>query len=134
MNHFHVESGLSGYGPQASDTDGFTVLETPKQVADMIRGELATWIDFENDSAHSYVEDGDFESAWNLHVHCEAMEILAANLNNARATAPLYKGNPELWDRTIMSIVAEHFPYNVNEGRSKIYVWECAEKECLTEE
>lgn len=121
--HWHVASGLSGYGPDGSD--GFDSADNPEALADAIRGELNTWAEFEFESAKSHAESGDYESAWKLREHSDSLDTLRQNLDNDRANAPLYVNDRAAWHATILRIVSEQFPLDVSEGRSRIYVWEC---------
>lgn len=130
MTHWHVETGLAGYGPDAADTDGFTVYRALTDVADAIRGELDTHAEYEVEVARTYAEHGDYESAWNLREHADSLGTMAGNFSNTRADAPLYQGDPTLWDAEITRLIAEHVPVDVNEGRTRIYAWMCDETEC----
>lgn len=130
--HWHVASGLSGYGPNA-DTDVWA--RTPAELADLIREELVFWIDYEIQSAHAYATpspEPDYRSAWLLLQHADELDLLRANLNPERAKAPLFRSHttgrpdPALWDAEVHRVTAA-FPVDVNEGRSRVYVWECTE-------
>ena len=133
--HWHVASGLAGYGPDGAD--GFDTVDTMEQLADAVREELAYWSDQETSSAEAYAESGDFKSAWMLHKHAELIEQFRMNLDNARASAPLYVDNRPLWHETIRATVTEHFPFGVDEGNQYVFAWLCddgAECDHLTDE
>lgn len=116
--------GIPGYGPDASD-DSYSMCETWPDVADDLKRRLEECADSEGDSAESYADAGDYETAWNTRKHADEMYNLAANLDNKRQHAPLYEGQPDLWAETIERIVAEHFPYDVNDS-TRIYAWDSA--------
>jgi hypothetical protein len=119
---FITAYGISSYGPDASD-DNYGVSETWTGAADELARMLEESADGEGDSAESYADAGDYETAWKTRKHADEMYNLAANLDNKRQHAPLYEGNPALWDATIASIIAENFPYDVSSG-CRIYAWE----------
>lgn len=127
--HWHVQSGLTGYGPEAPD-HGFTRYEEPTEVADAAQDELNQWSESERALAEQYARQADYKAAWQLNEHSLSLFYLAATFDNSRADAPLYAASPELWDETIIKLVAENFPHDVNEGRARIYVWECEKTEC----
>lgn len=118
---FITAYGLPGYGPDASD-DNYGVCEDWPAVADELARMLTESADGEGDSAEAYAAQGDYQTAWETRKHADEMYNLAANLNNGRANAPLYRGNPELWAETIERIVSEQFPYDVNQS-CRIYAW-----------
>lgn len=133
--HWHCESGLAGYGPDASngpftvhtdDTDGI------RGLVESIGEELRTWADYERDGAHALAESGDYESAWNTLMDAHALDNLSYNFDNRRADAPLFKGHADDWPRHVRDVmIPEHFPHPVDEGRSNVYVWQCSEQECI---
>jgi hypothetical protein len=118
---FITAYGLPGYGPDASD-DNYGVSETWPRVADELARMLAESADGEGDSAEAYADAGDYETAWATRKHADEMYNLAENLDNKRADAPLYAGNPALWAETIERIVGENFPYDVSQS-CRIYAW-----------
>ena len=122
---FITAYGIPGYGPDASD-DNYSVCDTWPQVADDLKRRLEECADGEGDSAEGYADAGDYETAWNTRKHADEMYNLAANLDNKRQDAPLYKGRPDLWAETIKRIVGENFPYDVTSG-GQIYAWESDE-------
>jgi hypothetical protein len=79
--------------------------------------------DSAGDHAEMYATGEDYEQAWKTRKHADEMYNLAANLDNKRAHAPLYEGNPDLWAQTIARIVSENFPYDVDQS-CRIYAWE----------
>lgn len=126
VGHWHVASGLAGYGPDAADSDGFAVAMTPEELADLLRSELSEWIDFECEQAESYGDDGDYKSAWMLHKHAsDDMDTLSRNLDNKRGKAPYWQDHPGAWQAHVLKVASEYFPYSVNEGRSNVYAWPC---------
>ncbi len=125
--HYHVESGMQGYGPDSDD--GWYAHEGIRDVADAIRDELSIFEDIAHDSAESFADAGDFESAWSEHKRVESFEFLRANLSNDRESAPLYVDNPALWEGTLARIIGETFPLDVSHN-ARLYVWECAETDC----
>jgi len=118
---FITAYGLPGYGPDASD-DNYGVHETWPDVAWRLGEMLRESADSKGDSAQMHADAGDYETAWNTRKHADEMYNLAANLNNTRAHAPLYEGNPQLWAETVERIVSESFPYDVNDS-IRIYAW-----------
>lgn len=124
--HWHVASGLAGYGPDAGSTT-YATANTAPELADAIREELRGWADSENDGAHAYADAKDFEGAWMLAKHANSVEHVRMNLDNERMNAPVYADNPQAWDETVLGMVRDLFPYAVDEGRSKVYAWECSE-------
>jgi hypothetical protein len=128
--HWHVASGITGYGPDGSD--GFASADTPESLADAIRWELSIWAEREMESADGAADDGDFESAWKLRKSADRIEILRANLDNERVKAPLYVNDRAAWHATILRTVETEFstPLLVNEGRTGVYVWTCIDSTC----
>lgn len=125
--HYHVSHGLAGYGPDGdSDTPTFDTLGDALEYA---RDELSTDADMAHSDAHILAESGDFESAWKAIELMESLELLRANLNPARAAAPLYRDDPAAYAALQVSQAAE-FPIDVS-GSSRLYLWDCAEPECL---
>jgi hypothetical protein len=117
--------GLPGYGPDASD-DNFSVATTWRDVADEARRMLEESADQAGDTAAMCANDGQYEDAWKIRAEADTMYNLAANLDNKRSDAPLFRGNPATWDRAIQSMVEEHFPYDVADN-CRLYVWESDE-------
>lgn len=129
MAHYHVASGLTGYGPDAGNTT-YRVATTAPELADEIRAELAEWADYERDGAVGYAGAEDYKAAWFMAQHVDEIEVMRANLDNERADAPLYQGDPDLWHETIYRLARESFPFDVDEGRSRVYAWGCEEPAC----
>lgn len=127
--HYHVASGLTGYGPEPDD-GGFFPLPTLEAVSDYVRDELRVFSDMAYESADALADSGDFEAAWNERKRSDALELLRSNLDNARAGAPLYAGKPALWRETLDTIIGETFPLDVSHN-TRLYVWTCSESECL---
>ena len=134
-NHWHVATGLAGYGPDASDGNWSTIDESDATgLADSIRGELQFIANFEREGAQAYADSEDYENAWRTMENANTLWNLAENFDNKRAQAPLYAGNPALWHETIYRMVAESFPVDFRDGNSRLYVWECSETDCHDEE
>lgn len=122
--HWHAASGLTGYGPDAAD-GGVTTAHDVEGLADLIRDELSHWADNEHHTARAYADSGDYENAWKLREHSESIDVLCANLDNSRASAPLYADNRPAWHATIRQLVEDNFPYPVDEGRFRVHAWPC---------
>ena len=117
--------GLPGYGPDASD-DNYGIGDNWPAVASELKRMLEESADSAGDQAEMYAGGGDYREAWNTRKHADEMYDLAASLDNKRANAPLYAGNPELWAETIERIVSDSFPYDVDQS-CRIYCWESEE-------
>ncbi len=134
MTHTHIASGLAGYGPDASDSDGFTTTHTVRETAEAIREKLSIWADNAYESAEALADAGQFEEAWTEHRRVGAMNVLRMNLDGIRAESPLYKSrDSEAWDTTLARLISENFPLDVSPN-SRLYVWDCSETECETEQ
>jgi hypothetical protein len=130
--HYHVASGLAGYGPDASDSDGFPTFETLGEALDYARDELLVFIDMAHEDAHALADDGQYEDAWRQIERVEALENLRANLDTKRASAPLYVDDAAAYAALQESQLAE-FPHDVSHN-ARLYVWSCVETECESEE
>lgn len=127
--HWHVASGQTGCGPETAD--GVQTAEAPMALAEVVREELQHWVEFEQEGAGLFAAAEDYEKAWFTLQHAEELEILRRNLDNARSEAPLYQGNQAAWEDTIRQIVtSDQFPVDVNDGRTRVYVWVCTEEPC----
>ncbi len=122
---FHVASGFSGYGPDASDGN-WAYADDIETLCNVIREEMSHWIDFEYESAISLGDAKQYESAWNMIRNSDRLSTLAANLNPERKNAPLYANDWDKWSEDTSLVIANNFPMAVNEGKSTIYVWECS--------
>lgn len=129
LQHWHVAHGLTGYGPDASDSDGFATFDEIRAVSDHVRDELSTDVDHAIETAHALAESGDFEGAWNEYLRSGSLENLRANLSNERANAPLYAGNPEAWNASLLDLLESQFPVDVSDN-TRLYVWQCEESDC----
>lgn len=132
MTHYHVASGLAGYGPDASDdiSDGPSFAEYgPTGAADAVRDELERTMDHLGDVAEGYAESGDYKDAWDTHKLGEALDMLRLNLAPERATAPLYRDRLDLWTETVTKLLSDPtFPLDLDiQGNTRLYVWQCAE-------
>lgn len=127
--HYHVAHGLAGYGPDASDSDGFITCDDVRETADAIREELRMDVDYSFETAQAYADAGDYERAWHERARSDALEILRATFDNARQNAPLYRDDPNAWTETLVRLIAETFPLDVSEN-GRLYVWLCTETDC----
>ena len=131
-HHWHVATGLAGYGPEASDDNWATINEgDARGLAYAIQDELERIADFEREGAEALADSEDFKAAWETMKNAESLATLAENFDNSRQHAPLY---PALWHETIYRMVAESFPVDYRDGNSRLYVWECSETDCHDEE
>jgi len=133
LTHWHVATGLAGYGPDAADgyiTVGRDV--TPEALTDVIREELSDAASYLADSADGYADAEDYESAWHAHKRAEELDILASNLDyRRRSLAPLYVNDRPALDATMTGLVADNFPLALDhDDTRRLYVWECGETEC----
>lgn len=129
--HWHSGTGITGYGPEGEGTDTAMSLTG---LACNLRTHLDGIADSERDSAESLAEAGEFEDAWNTLKVSEAADVLGRNLDNRRASAPLYADDAPLWHATINRMVCENFPFDFRDGNSRLYAWDCTEAECLTDD
>jgi hypothetical protein len=115
-----VRYGLVGYGPEGENA---TPADTLEGLADVLCDELSRAADRAHETAHTLADAGEYESAWGEIKRSEGLAILSANFDPARASAPLYAGDPAAWRATIERMVAESFPCDVGEYE-RLYVWE----------
>ncbi|GAA3751134.1 hypothetical protein [Micromonospora maritima] len=127
VTHWHVATGLAGYGPDGSDGYG-TATDMPT-LADLIRSELRDASSAEDETSRSIAEAGDYEDAWKIKTRSEELDTLAANFDNKRADAPLYAGRPDLWAETVQRLAVEKFPLDISYN-TRLYVWPCEESGC----
>lgn len=125
--HYHVATGLAGYGPDGSD--GYATAMDMATLADLIRSELRDASESEDQTSRSLAEAGHYKWAWQAKTRSEAMDTLAANFDNKRAEAPLYRGAAELWAETVQRLAVENFPYDISDN-SRLHVWPCEESDC----
>jgi hypothetical protein len=134
--HWHVASGLAGYGPDGDD--GYADAVTWRELADLLHGELNQVAEYLHEVAEGEATDGDKALAYDLIRKSEEAERLARNLDDSRADAPLYADNADLRDATVEALVESHFPYYYdhtvgpgNAARLALYAWPCeAGSEC----
>ena len=124
--HWHVASGLAGYGPDGAD--GFASFDSLGDAIDYARDELTTYVDMAHQDMHASGEAGEYEAAWQSLLLVERLELLRANLDPARASAPLYRGDPAAY-RALQESQADEFPHDVSHN-ARLYLWECAEPDC----
>lgn len=132
MTHYHVATGLAGYGPDAADTDGYPTFDTAQEALSYARDELTTWIDFAAETAQSYAAGEDYEQAWKESQRADDLETLRANLDPARREAPLYRDNPTAYQTLVQEQVGG-FPHDVSYN-TRLYLWQCDESECADED
>jgi hypothetical protein len=126
-SHWHVATGLAGYGPDGSD--GYATFATLAEALDYARDELRFAVDHAHESAHAHGDAGDYESAWENVLACERLETLRANLDPARASAPLYRDDAAAFVALQESQAAD-FPHDLT-GADRLYLWQCEEpSEC----
>lgn len=152
MSHFHVSHGLAGYGPDVDEnTPTFTTLGAALEYA---RDELSTDVDMAHEDAHALAlhasqyhatwkldrsrEDmqrmalDHYADAWRELERVEAIELLRANLDPARSSAPLYV-NDAAACAALQEEQAAGFPVDVSPN-SRLYLWSCDESECEEDE
>ncbi len=126
MTHFHVATGLSGYGPD--DPDGYATGETWRDVADLIRDVLRDAAVPLADEADACSERFDYEGYHAARELADALHYMSENLSNSRAEAPLYTSGQASWDDAIADLVERQFPLSIStRGYERLYAWECAE-------
>lgn len=138
MAHWHVATGLAGYGPDGSD--GFDTASEVTEIPDLVRFELDTAIQGASDDAHACRESADkafgqgnrdaalegYRDAFKAIDLADGLVTLHANLDPERANAPVYRDAPDKWTATILQIVADNFPLDLDtRGSGRLYVWEC---------
>lgn len=116
---YFVAHGLPGYGPEAENA---AECETWEGLADTLADELRRDAESEDESAGIHGEAGDYQAAWEAHQRAESLANLAANLDNSRADAPLYRDSRRAWHETIARTVAENFPVDINSS-CRLYAW-----------
>lgn len=117
---WYVASGIPGYGPELEPEDeGFESLSDALAYA---RDELSTFVDMAHETAHYLGEQGDFEAAWRQVELMESLELLRANLDPARASAPLYRDDAAAY-AALQASQAAGFPVDVSHN-TRLYLWE----------
>jgi len=133
--HWHCESGLAGYGPDATDRDWAVYEDTREGIRGLVVSigeECRQWAEYERQGAYGLAKSDDYEGAWNTLTDAEALEVLALNFDNKRANAPLFADDPDSWTRYVRdTLIGETFPHPVDDGRSNIYVWRCDNQGCV---
>jgi hypothetical protein len=128
--HYHCESGLQGYGPDATD-EGFTVFEDLEQALEAAREELSAFAEMAYEDAQALAESEDYESAWKELKRSEELETLRANFSTERKSAPLYVDNSQAWKEELERL-ADMFPLDVSHN-ARLYLWQCDE-DCKDED
>jgi len=132
--HWHVASGLTGYGPDGS-MDTFPTGTTLVKVADLVTTALREWADSEHEQASLTAGENredharDYHAAWWQLKHGEELDFLALTFDpKSRGSAPKFKDDPAALNELYTRLIAEHFtnPVPVSE-HSRLYVWECPE-------
>lgn len=132
-SHFHVASGLAGYGPDASDSDGFARFDTLGEALQYVHeSELPLWIDQAHETAQCLAAGEDYRGAWYEVVRADDLEALRQNLNPARRSAPMYVDDLAAYEAMQQDQLAT-FPRTVSDS-SRLYVWECDESYCNDDE
>lgn len=134
-NHWHVAAGLSGYGPDAGNTDygtGTTIQET----ANLIKDELSESAESQYQTADSIAgddanaDDRDYKDAWWTMKRGEGLGTFAMNFDVDRLkAAPFYQEDPDKLDERLSRMIREEFPHQISD-HWKLYVWECSEQDC----
>ena len=132
MTHYHVAHGLAGYGPDVDE--GTPTFEVLAEALEYARDELASDIDLAHESAHAFGDAGQFEDAWREVLRMESLETLRANLDPARASAPLYAADPAAYNALQEKQAAELFPVDAYGPAGRLYLWDCDEAECLEDD
>lgn len=131
--HWHVATGLAGYGPDASDTEGFAVAWSASSAADMAVDEIRRSLDMLADTASNEAEQENYKEAWDNVQLSQELDIIARNLSSERASAPLYVGTDGKWELAVADLLGSTFPLDLDtDGRSRLYVWQCQEFECMS--
>lgn len=134
-SHWHVATGLQGYGPE-SDEFGFPTFEDSDdgliELVDEVHRILDEFSEWEFESADALGESGQFEDAWKTRKHSDELDTLARNWSNDRRSAPAYAGDPALWSDWVRSNL-DAFPIDVS-FNTRLYVWDCVEVDCLVDD
>ncbi len=150
--HYHVQSGLAGYGPDADENTA--TLDALADALDYAREELSTFIDMAHEDAQqlalhasqyhaAYKLDSSrvdmmrsalehYADAWKELERVETLETLRANLDPARRNAPLYRDDAAAY-AALQESQAADFPHDVS-SNARLYLWTCGESECEEEE
>jgi hypothetical protein len=131
--HWHVSTGLEGYGPGGATQDNeFDRATTWPELADLIKDELNRASEAQTELADSiageepYEDDGrDYREAWITLKRAEDLATKAMQFDNRRADASIYKDDPDAWDTTIERMAREIHLTPLGD-HSVLHVWECA--------
>lgn len=156
-SHFHYGHAVTGDSPER---EHLSTCLTLRCLADCVRNELSGIVDMLADEAYAQERDGrDLESRlgqsgstdmleavirreavadrYRAALDCHAMisdtETLGLNLSPERERAPLYVGQPDLWEATLRKIIfeADNFPLYTDSAETRQFrVWECSESWC----
>ena len=124
--HYHVATGLAGYGPDAADSDGFATFGSLSDALSYARDELSSFIDMAHESAHSFGAEEQYKEAWGEILRCEDLELWQANLDPARRNAPLYRDDSAAY-AAMQAEQAAQFPRDVSYN-TRLYLWDCSDE------
>lgn len=119
--HWHVATGLAGYGPDGSD--GYACFDSLSGALEYARDEVLASVDYAHDSAHAAAASDDYRGAWEDVLRMESLETLAANLGSWRKSAPLYLHDPDAY-AALQESQAADFPHDVSHN-TRLYLWQC---------
>jgi hypothetical protein len=125
--HWHVATGLAGYGPDGSD--GFGTGLSVTETAGLIESELNLASESARELAVARAAAKKYKDAWETMVRSDELDTLALNFSPKRKDAPLYKDNESAWEEEIKRKIGETFPLDIPE-HSRLYVWEHEDDEC----
>ena len=126
--HYHVATGLAGYGPDAADSDGLAAFDSLSDALSYARDELSSFVDMAHESAHAFGAEQNYQAAWGEILRCEDLELWQANLDPARRDAPLYRDNPGAY-AAMQNEQWAQFPRDVSYN-TRLYLWDCSEDPC----
>lgn len=153
-SHYHYGHAVTGDSPER---EGLGTCLTLHCLADCVRRELDHIGDMLAVDAYTQERDAremlrirtngqasDYRGSWEsvatraiAALDCHAMisnvETLRANLDPQRGRAPLYVGQPALWESTLGHLIFEsyNFPLYTDSAETRWFqVWECSEPSC----
>jgi hypothetical protein len=128
MTHWHVGTGLRGYGFDAETVGSY---ENAWQAGDAI-GELLDRLgDSLMENAHSFAGMGEYKAAWDCYLACESLDREARNVSSERADAPLYHGDLELWSAEAARLIERWYPWAYSDhSPTTVHAWHCTEPAC----